>query len=237
MLTFLASTAAFLLLHLAVRHRSDRAFHVDLKLSRGIASVVLTLVGAVFLAVYLPLWRQAFLAFHEPGSPPQQVVSLLAGHLLADLLWLAYGRLAAGSIPRRDLIIHHLGGLAACGITIYFGLGYLLIAVAMTTEMMPVATGLGAWGKVVDSPRLQHAALRLGLGALVFWRIPLWIFIFTMVATGRPRAFVDAPPSIYPIALVVLAGLIALDLYWIAEARSSLVRFTERPRREALSPR
>lgn len=221
-LVFAGATALFLLLHAAVAARLSHPFHLQLKVSRGLASVILVLVGVVSLVRYFPLWKQAFLVPHAPISPATAVVVFLAGHLVADLLWLAYGALVVGSTPRRDLVLHHLLGLAACGVSLYFGFGQALIAVALTAEAMPVATGLGAWGRVIGSPRLERRAVVASLAVLLLWRVPAWL----LVAAVALRAWLSPPPDsipgIYPLCVALALLLVALDLFWITRLRASL---------------
>lgn len=218
MTTFFVATASFLLLHQLVERplaRRGVPFHVALKVSRGLASVLLVVLGFATLIGYWPRWRVLFLGAHPDGSIPYHLLLFIVGHFAADLLWLAWGRLGRGSRPRVDLVLHHLVGLAACGAALWLELGYLLVAIAMTTELMPVATGLGGWGKVLDSLGVERAAVALSLAALGLWRIPFWAFLVAMVASGRVAAALpDLPPPVGPIVLAAASALVLMDFYW-----------------------
>ncbi|MDY7094159.1 MAG: TLC domain-containing protein [Acidobacteriota bacterium] len=220
---FLSSTAGFLVLHWAVGRWLEAPFHVELKVSRGLASVFLVLVGLGSLVLFFPLWRRAFLTPHEFSSPASAVVVFLAGHLVADLLWLAYGALVQGSQPRRDLILHHLLGLAACAVSLGFGFGQAVIAVALTAEAMPVATGLGAWGKLTGDRRLERRAVVASLSILCLWRVPAWFFVGGVAVWAVLRPPGDALPFIYPLCVAVAGCLVALDLFWIRRLWAGLV--------------
>lgn len=246
MSTFLASTAAFLLLHALVERRSARRgipFHRALRLSRGIVSVLLVGIGFSTLAVHFDMWPRAFLAGHEPGSLPWHLVMIICGHLASDLVWLAWGRWARESAPRRDLVVHHLVGTIACGAALYWHIGYLLLAIAMTTELMPVATGLGAWGKVRDSVPIERFAVGFSIASLLLWRLPFWVYALWIFGGGSVGERVpDLPPAVPPIALAVAASLVVMDVHWtrqlwgsyrdlVAEQRRSRTERTLHPER------
>lgn len=226
--TLLASTILFLALHLAVRKAAGRPFDVDLKLSRGLAALVLVGIGFYSLYRWLPLWRQAFLVQHERGSAAYYVVAFIAGHFLADFLWLVYG-VWLGNAPRRDLILHHLLGLAVCAAAFYFEAGYAVIAVGMTTEMLPVATGLDGVGQARRDLRLRRAAARLGLAVLWLWRIPCWVFLFAVIAWDlKTGNVIETLRWVYPICLAVALAVTAFDLFWT----SAYLRILDRFRKE-----
>lgn len=223
--TILASTIFFLALHLAVRRTLARRFDVDLKLSRGLAALLLVAIGFYSLFRWLPLWRQAFLVEHERGSALFYVLAFIAGHFLADFLWLAYGAWL-GNEPRRDLILHHVLGLAVCAIAFYVEAGYAVIAVGMTTEMLPVATGLDGVGQARGDLRLRRAAARFGLAVLWLWRIPCWIFLFAVIAWNlRTGNVIETLRRVYPICFVAVLAVTAFDLYWTPAYLRMLDRF------------
>lgn len=238
MITFSVATACFLVLHNLVERplaRRGVRFHVALKVSRGLASVLLVVLGFATLIGYWPRWRVLFLGAHPDGSIPYHLLLFIAGHFTADLLWLAWGKVARESRPRMDLILHHLVGLIVCGAALWLELGYLLVAIAMTTELMPVATGLGGWGKVLDSVGVERAAVALSLAALGLWRIPFWAFLVTMVASGRVAGtLTDLPPSVGPIVLAAASALVLMDFYWTTKLWSTYREMTaEHARRRA----
>jgi hypothetical protein len=218
MITVALATAFFLLFHLWIERRTRRVgvpFHVALKISRGIASVFLVLVGFSTLFAYWEEWRLLFLEVDPARWVPLRLVLFITGHLVADMIWLAWGLWGRGSRPRQDLVVHHVVGLAACGAALHYELGYLLVAIAMTTELMPVATGLGGWGKARDDLHLEEWAARLSLAALFLWRIPFWLFILWMTVSGRVAAALPGLPG--PIAYIILAvasALVLMDAFW-----------------------
>jgi hypothetical protein len=212
----LASLLFFLLLHAAVARRRRRPFHVDLRLSRGVASLLLVAAGVYALIRWFPLWPQGFLAANDEVSAAV-LIAFLGGHLLADLVWLAWGALRFGSAPRPDLVVHHLLGLAGCLCAAFLGVGYVLIAVVLTSEAMPVATGLGAWAGLAGNNRLELLAMRLQVLVLVLWRLPLWLFLLTALAASWARGTLPGPPPTPAIAAAAFAFVAALDVYWTGE--------------------
>ncbi len=212
----LTSLVFFLLLHAAVARRRRRPFHVDLRLSRGVASLLLVAVGVYAVGRWFALWPRGFAAVND-DPVAAGVVAFLAGHLVADLAWLAWGALGRGSAPRRDLVVHHLLGLAGCAAAAWLGVGYALIAVILTTEAMPVATGLGTWAELADNRRLELWALRGQVGVLLVWRLPLWLFLLAALAASSRQGTLPGPPPTLAIAVVALAFVLALDVYWTRE--------------------
>ncbi len=184
-------------------------------MSRGLASVLLVTIGFSTLAAYFEMWPRAFLTDHDFGSPPWYLVMIICGHFVSDLLWLAWGWIACSSVPRLDLIVHHVVGLGAATAALYWQLGYLLLAIAMTTELMPVATGLGAWGKVRSSLPIERFAVGFSIAALLLWRLPFWIYVLWIFGTGSVAARIPGlPPAVPPVVLVLAGALVVMDLYW-----------------------
>ncbi|MCB1057996.1 MAG: hypothetical protein KDD11_21050 [Acidobacteria bacterium] len=222
MILALASLGFFLGLHFVVYRRLAAPFHLQLKVSRGIASVVLVAVGLASLVRFWPMWRHAFLDPQPATSWAVGAVLFLAGHLVADLLWLGVGVVAAGSSPRRDLVVHHLVGLVACSLSLGLGFGQALIAVALTAEAMPVATGIGAVGRITESARLEHLASNAGLLVLLLWRLPAWLLVITacVLALARHGGPV-VPPRLYLLCIAAAAALVGLDVFWVQRALAS----------------
>ena len=223
-----ATTGVFLAIHFAVGRVSGQSFRRSLKLSRGIAAAILVATGAVTLSRWWPLWSRAFIALHTDPAETWPV-AVFAGHLSADLAWILGGRVFLDARAARDLVIHHLLGIAGCVAAVVFGAGYALIGVVLLSEVLPVLTGLGALARTWRLENLEHWVLRASLAAIVGFRIPLWLFlgatVATSLATGTAEAILRA---VAPIALPGLALVITLDLYWIRSYRHLLADFPRR---------
>lgn len=224
----LATTTGFLLIHLAVARWARQPFTRNLKLSRGVAAAVLVATGALSLYRWWPWWSAGFLA-PQPHLAEAWPVGVLAGHLAADLLWLAGGRLLLASRTARDLVLHHLLGLGACAVAVAFRAGYALVGVVLLSEGLPVLTGVGAWARMRGLPALERWVLRASLGFLVAFRIPLWLFL---AATFAATLAAPSPPVVHravaPVAFPFLALIVVLDLYW---CRSYVRLLRDFPRR------
>jgi hypothetical protein len=219
-----AATLFFLLLHAAVALRTPgAAFHVQLKLSRGLASVVLTGIGVYGLSQWWSLWPQAFLVRHAPGSDAWRLIAFVSGHFIADVLLLAWGWLRHGSSPRKDLLAHHALGIVACFVVFYYGIGHAFFAIALTTEMMPVTSGIAALAPLLNRPVLERRATQLRLAVLALWRLPLWallvVLVLWRVSQGEPDGLIALGQRI---ALASLAVIIILDSYWARLCLASL---------------
>ena len=215
LLASVLTTLAFLALHWAVARISGRPFRTALKLSRGIAATALVATGIAAAAHW---WELRSLAFLAPQPDPLDAwpTAIFAGHLAADLLWILGGRLLLDSRVARDLVIHHLLGIAACLTAVWLGVGHALVGVVLLSEVLPVTTGLAAWARIRERSGLERGVLRSSLALILLFRIPLWLAIGALLAaalvTGRaePIHWVVAP-----IALPGLALVLALDLYWV----------------------
>jgi len=228
LLASLAATVAFLGIHFVVARTSGQPFRRSLKLSRGIAAVVLVTTGAVTLVRWWPLWSQAFIAVHTEAAETWPV-AVFAGHLTADLVWIVGGRVFLDARAARDLVIHHLLGIAACVAAVAFGAGYALIGVVLLSEVLPVLTGLGALARTWHLENLEHWVLRSSLAAILALRIPLWFFIggalVSALATGTAGPILHA---VAPLAIPGLLLVLALDCYWIGSYRRLLAAFPRR---------
>jgi len=217
-LPLLPALAFFLTVHalaLRLEPRYPRAF----KLSRGVAAAVLTAIGLAALISAGSHWDRAFLYRHEPGDWMRTGLLVVYGHLLSDFAWMAWGRLRHGIHPRKDLLIHHALGVLAYGVALLLHVGYALALIAMITEILPVTTGLHAVGQLFHAPVLTGAMERARLHILTWVRLPLWILLLLLDAgilvLGRGGELVAA----HAVAAGGLAGLVALDIYWIGKCR------------------
>ena len=211
---FAASFLVFMGLHVWMTRNSGRGFSLDLTFSRSLAAALLVLLGFTALWLWWPLWPQAFLIRESAGAQSGRFVAVLFAHLIADLVWLAYGRLLGEKI-RVDLILHHLLGLAACLAAWGFGIGWTLIAVLMTTEMLPVSTGFLGWARAAADPVAERLAQRIGLGVLVFWRLPFWSFLAVVLTRLWVQGDGGDVRHIYPIAAVALVLILCMDAFWV----------------------
>jgi hypothetical protein len=183
------ATLFFLLLHATVAHYArGQEFHVQLKLSRGLASVLLTAIGVYALLQWWALWPQAFLARHTPEQQIYALICIVSGHFIADFGLLAWGWLRHGSSPRKDLVAHHALGVVVCAVVFYYGFGHALFGAALTTELMPVTSGVAAlapllhrpgrsdWPRSCDSASWRCGACRSGPSSSACccsaWRLP-----------------------------------------------------------------
>jgi hypothetical protein len=212
-----ASTVFFLLLHGAVSFGArGQPFHVQLKLSRGFATIILTAIGFYSMWQWWDLWPQAFLRRHEPGSEPYLLITFVTGHFIADVGLLLWGWLRRESLPRIDLIAHHALGVAVCLVVFHYEVGHLLFAVALTTEMMPVTSGIAAFAPLLGRPALERIACELRLAVLLLWRLPFWTVIVVIVLLHLLQGESDSLIILAQrITLAAMAIIIALDTYWV----------------------
>lgn len=225
----LASTALFLSIHLAFHLPGRFSFPVALKLSRGVAALLLVTAGAAALVSHFRHWPQLFLA--RPGEDPMILaVCLVLGHLLADFLWLGYGGFVLKKKQRADLLLHHVLGVLACAAALYLEMAYTLIAVVLLSEMLPVTSGLVGCAHARADLRLERRAFVLGLGVLLGWRLPLWAFLVAVASwnlwTGD---YLSETRPIYVLALVALPLVALFDLYWSRVYVAEIRRLTPIP--------
>jgi hypothetical protein len=207
--------AFFTLLHVLTLARLEPVFPRAFKISRAAAALVLTVLGVAALLDALPHWRTAFLYRHEDGDWMRQGLLMVYGHLLADFLWMGVGWKRFKVKPRKDLILHHALGLVGFGVALALHVGYAIALMTMVTELLPVTTGLDAWGKRIASPGLTAAASRARLHVLSWLRIPLWMILLALVLHVLLRGDPGALRGAFFVAAGGLVALVILDCYWI----------------------
>lgn len=221
-LTLLGTIAACLLIHLAAHKSSGQPFAVNLKLSRGIMALLMVVTALFVLWRHFDLWPKIFL-IEQPGlSLTSQLVSAFCGLLLADLVWLGFG-LRFGAKARHDLIVHHVLGLIMCGVAFHFEAGYILILVALVSEILPVTTGIAGLGEALGRPAIKRLSSWLGLLAILVIRLPLWSFFFARILILlRTSQTVESLNWIYPFGLAILIAVTVLEVFWIRAYLRSL---------------
>lgn len=217
-------TAGFLAIHIAatlIAPQNPRAFAI----SRAAAAALLTVLGLFALVDALPMWETAFLYRHEPDDWMRIGLMAICAHMLSDFVWIGWSRWKHGIIPRKDLVIHHGLGLIAYGTALAIEIGYALALISMITEVMPVTSGYGAIGKVLERPAMVETAARWRLRVLIYLRIPIWLALFALVC----RVFILGlvPDGLLPafiLAACALIGVMGLDYYWVVKSRRALAR-------------
>lgn len=218
-LPLLGFTVFFVALHLLALVRLEPVYPRAFKLSRGAAALILTSLGVAALIGGHAHWREAYL-YHQPASDWMRVGLLVVyGHLLADFIWMAVGRVRYGIKPRKDLIIHHGLGVIGFGAALLLEIGYAFALLTMITELLPLTTGINAWGKRIALPRVVDAADRARLHVLAWLRLPLWLGLFGLVVLAIIGGPEDSMRPAYLVAGAGLVGLIGLDIYWIGKCR------------------
>jgi hypothetical protein len=212
-------TAFFAALHLVALVRLEPVYPRAFKLSRGAAALILTSLGLAALIGGRAHWREAFL-YHQAADDWMRLGLLVVyGHLLADFLWMAIGRYRYGIKPRKDLIIHHGLGVIGFGAALVLEIGYAFALLTMITELLPLTTGINAWGKRIALPVVVEVADRARLHVLAWLRLPLWLGLFGLVVLAIIGGPTDGMRPAYLVAGAGLVGLIGLDIYWIGKCR------------------
>lgn len=215
-LVVLASTAFFLALHFALWRLLERDFNRSFRMGRGFAAVMLTVLGLVAMVDAFDSLRIGFLYRHPPGGWMIGGVAIAYGHLLADCISMAYGKLALDFQPRNDLIVHHALALLCYGIALGIGVGHALVLVSLASEAMPCCSGLEAWGKHLSSERMIRAGNKGRRLILLFWRLPLWALVMSMLArTAIAGEVPDDMVALWIFTMSAFVPVIALDIYWV----------------------
>lgn len=142
------------------------------------------------------------------------------GHLLADFAWMAVGKWKYGISPRKDLIIHHGLGVIGFGAALVLGIGYAFGLLTMITEVLPLTTGVNAWGKRIAVTRVVVVADRARLHVLAWLRLPLWISLLVLVTKTLIEGTEEGMFLAYLVAGFGLISLIALDICWVQKCRA-----------------
>lgn len=219
------SMLAFLGLHIGLWRWRETNYVLAFRMSRGVAALVLTLLGFAGLVDAWPRRDVGFLYEHGADDWMLVGVSIAYGHLLADMLSMAYGKWGLAIAPRADLVAHHVLGLLAYGISMALGIGHALVLVSLASELMPTCTGLEAWGRHLRWPSWERAGPRLRLWVLLGWRLPLWLFTVGMLVRAHVTdALAAGMGAIAAFVLACLAALISLDIYWVRKCAAAVGR-------------
>ena len=223
LLPLLTYTSAFLLLHAVFLGSVSPDFHRAFKLSRAIPAAIMSTIGLIVVVVASGHWHQTFLYRHEPRVYLADYLMwhgmlVVMGHLLSDFLWMGYGLAVRHIVPRLDLIIHHSVCLAAFSYALWKEVGFALCLIALVSELMPVTTGISAWGQHIGRKDIMELSDRVRLKVLIWWRRPLWFLLAAL--TARSILSQEIPEGFglaFGIAAVGFTTLIFLDKYWIAK--------------------
>lgn len=223
LLPLLTYTGLFTVLHVVFLTGVSPDYHRAFKLSRAIPAAILTTIGLIAAFMAIGHWNEAFLYRHDPSVATGDYfmwhgMLIVMGHLLSDFLWMAYGLVARGIIPRLDLIIHHGICLACFSYALWKEVGFALCLISLVSELMPVTTGISGWGQHIGRKDVMELADRVRLKVLIWWRRPLWFFLAAL--TARSILSGEIPEGFglaFSIAVVGFTTLIFLDKYWIAK--------------------
>lgn len=225
-LPVLGFTAFFVFLHVLTLSRFEPVYPRAFKLSRAGAAAILTALGTGALIGGFEHWSEAFLYRQSKDDWMRTGLLVVYGHLLADFIWMWVGARYHGIKPRKDLMIHHGLGVIGFGAALVLEIGYAFGLLTMITELLPLTTGVNAWGKRVAMPRIVTAADRARLYVLAFLRIPLWSALFVLVAIALfadgGSAVADGLQPAYWFAAIGLMGLLSLDVFWIGKCRQNV---------------
>jgi hypothetical protein len=214
----------FLALHSTVEKVTGEPFSSAFRLGRGLASLLLTTLGFYALFAYRAAWSTAYV-LSAPDAWATQLTMIPMGHFLADFILMGYGLIVAGSKPRKDLCVHHLLGLVAGAATLRYPIAAPQYLLLFTAEMMPVTTGVTAYGAYRGAPWLERLGARLRLAVLVGWRIPLWLWVAAqigwVVSVGHPS---EDQKTIYTVGAAFLVVTLSLDTFWTLQSARALRR-------------
>jgi hypothetical protein len=211
---FLLSTATFLAAHAGVAHATGASFRDNFRLARGLAALLLSVIGFFTLVRWYDFAGSSYTLL-TPDPLADKLLMVPFGHFAADFLLLTWGWFTVRERPRRDLIFHHLVGVAAGVATVRYAVATPLYLLLLTTEIMPVTTGISAYGAWAGHPRIERTGAWARLAVLVIWRLPFWswvggsTFLHWLYNEGAPDAL-----AAYILAATFSTMTLSLDVYW-----------------------
>lgn len=219
-----ASTVICVALHAIVAQTTSLGFAEAFRIARSGAAAALTGLGFYALIHWSPYVTTSYV-LEAPDSFATALMGIPLGHFAADFLLMAYGWVTERSKPRKDLVVHHLAALGAAALTLRWSIAVPYYLILLTTEMMPVTTGLSGIGSWLQRRDVILAADRARLGVLIGWRVPFWACVLTGAVLGlwREAAHPDAP-WVYLWAAIFTMVTLSLDAYWIRKSWLALRR-------------
>lgn len=219
------STAGFLVLHTIVEPLTRAPFEVAFRLTRGVASVLLTFIGFFMLFYAYSLWPEAWVIQQRDGVAAACITFAL-GHFVADFFLLAWGRLWHGEPARLDLIAHHALGMVGGSLALYLRVAQELFVLMYTAELMPVTTAMSAIGALRANKALERLGAQLRLVTLLGWRMPMWAVIGVLTVYNLLSGPDPLRATALWLTLLFLSVLITLDVTWIRKSFRALRRMT-----------
>lgn len=223
----LGFTIFFVALHVLAVLRVEPVYSRAFKLSRAGAALILTTLGISAFVGGFEHWREAFLYRHQQGDWMRIGLLFVYGHLLADFIWMAVGKYKYGITPRIDLIIHHGLGIVGFGAALVLEIGYAFGLLTMVTELLPLSTGVNAWGKRIAVSRVVEASNRARLHVLAWLRLPLWTGLFILVLMTLIKGAESGMLLPYIVSGTGLVGLISLDIFWVGKCLKQSIPVNE----------
>jgi len=200
---------------MAISRRPDEP---TFTVTRGLIAAALALLGFAVLVEDWPNRSRAFMQRHPADDFAFHVAAMLVASLIADLLWMLWRFLRWRTGSRRDLLVHHFLAMPAFAYAFAHRVGFALIAIAATTELLTACSGVINAGTLTARPALQVWGRRGAYAVLVVWRIPFWLAL----AVVSLRILIDPVARAgfaveYAILFATTLLLLALDVYWVVE--------------------
>lgn len=222
--TAAAATIAVSIVLVTIAHRRGSGYPQAFRLMRGAVSLVLTLLGFFAVVHWWGIAKDGYVT-REVDPFAMALAGIPMGHFAGDLLLMVFASVRGLDTTRKDLVVHHVTGILATLLVLFYPIAAPLFLCMFTTEMMPMTSGLVSWAELAGSPTWVRRGMLARLATLVFWRAPFWSWSSYLVVSNLLAA--DCTPDqrvVFGWSGSFLMVAFVLDSIWIRKCLKALRR-------------
>ena len=205
-----------------IAHRLGSGYPQAFRLMRGAVSLVLTLLGFFALFHWWDIAKDGYVT-GEVDRLAMVLAGIAMGHFVGDLLLMIFAARRGLDSTRKDLVAHHITGLLATSLVLFYPIAAPLFLIMFTTEMMPMTTGVVSWAELAGSPVWVRRGMWARLATLVLWRAPFWSWSSYLVFSNLLAA--DCTPDqrvVFACSGSFLGVAFVLDSIWTRKCLKAL---------------
>jgi hypothetical protein len=205
-----------------IAHRLGSGYPQAFRLMRGAVSLVLTLLGFFALFHWWDIAKDGYVT-REVDPLAMVLAGIPMGHFAGDLLLMVFASVRGLDSTRKDLVAHHITGMLASALVLFYPIAAPLFLCMFTTEMMPMTTGIVSWAELAGNRLWVRRGMWARLATLVLWRTPFWSWSAYLVFSNLLAA--DCTPDqrvVFACSGAFLGVGFVLDSIWTRKCLKAL---------------
>ena len=218
------ATIAVSILLVFIAHQRGSGYPQAFRLMRGVVSLVLTLLGFFGVVHWWGIAPDGYVT-REVDWLAMVLAGIPMGHFTGDLLLMMFASARGLDVTRKDLVVHHITGILATLLVLFYPIAAPLFLCMFTTEMMPMTTGVVSWAELAGSAVWVRRGMWARLATLVLWRAPFWSWSSYLVVSNLVAADCTADQRVvFAWSGSFLMVAFVLDSIWIRKCLKALRR-------------